>query len=388
MVQCTVCGSDPIISDAEKRLCLVEDGDTTRERLVSAVRQDRDDEDEIQNLALSLRRFHRGSNDIIKRLQDDQRLKQDNADLQLGSRRFTYFSRLPTEIRTAIWELAAVETYTPKIFQANIKRVVRPDGIPEVCVRYPRHNVAQACRKSRDLLHPLKPNEHSWETMSKERRALVQAGLDWCWNDIAGWQWFKSALDGILFSATLLDCEKATGKESLKALEALVGPLHRILLPWREDPSGNDLGLGSGIFPKFGHLQHLQSVEFVMARRKLKRSVCARWPILPFAVDVNDKVAVRETLAALGPDDAEWFRRDVRYFSEPGYVDGTGPADYWGIYHTCIREDWLLAQHELDPPSGDGPPPVVEREVVSWGHPWVQEHLKRIPVFKRVILLE
>ncbi|KAK8051700.1 hypothetical protein PG993_003085 [Apiospora rasikravindrae] len=390
MVQQLIARSpSPMLSDAEKRLCFVEDGDRARERLVSAVRQDRDEEDQIQNLALNLSKFHKATHSLIKCLHDDiHQLKQDNADLRLGSRRFTCFNRLPTEIRTAIWELAAVETYTPKIFQANIKRVVRPDGIPEIGVRYPRHNVAQACRESRYLLHPVKPTDHVWDTMSKERQAVVKDGLDWGWNEIAGWPWFKSDLDGILFSATMLDSEEATGEESLKALEALVGPLHRILVPWREDPSGAGLRLGNDIFPKFRCLQHLRSLEFVMARRKVKRSVCSRWPILPFAVDVNDKVAVRDTLAALGPDDAEWFRRDVRYYAEPGYIEDGGPASYWGIFHTCIKEDWLLQHFKRDPPNGDDTPPVVDREVVSWDHPWVQEHLKLIPVFKRVILLE
>ncbi|KAK8042380.1 hypothetical protein PG994_012863 [Apiospora phragmitis] len=136
-----------------------------------------------------------------------------------------------------IWGLAAIETYTPKIFQVNIKSVLRRDGVPEVSVRYPRHNVAQACRESRYLLHPLKPDDHSWETMSKERRVVVLAGLDWGWNEIAGWSWFKSALDGIFFSETMLDSDQAMSKESLKALEALVGPVRRILVPWRDDPA-------------------------------------------------------------------------------------------------------------------------------------------------------
>ncbi|KAK8042381.1 hypothetical protein PG994_012864 [Apiospora phragmitis] len=125
-----------------------------------------------------------------------------------------------------------------------------------------------------------------------------------------------------------------------------------------------------------------------MARRKVKRSVRAQWPILPFAVDVDDEVAVKDALAALG-NDAAYLRCNIRYYREPDFIEGGGPAEFWdGGNQTFIRECWLRTQYELDPPNGDDTPPFVDRELVSWDHPWVQEHLKCIPVFKRVILME
>ncbi|KAK8010933.1 hypothetical protein PG990_009898 [Apiospora arundinis] len=378
----------PLFSVEYSQALLVKKGNRVKDCLVAAVEEEFDRHNEIHGLALNLCGYTEASTGLIKRLKDDIKLlKQENADIRLGSRRFTCFGRLPTEIRAMIWELAAVETHTPKIFQVDIARMTRHDGGPEYSVRYARQNVAQACKESRYLLHPLKPEENDWEMMSEKRREVLEKGLTWGWNDISGWAWFQGARDGILLSGSMLDSEKATGEKALGALEALVGPLRRVLLPWRENPNGDDLGLGTGMFAKFGCLRHLQSLEFVMLRRRIKRSDRAHWPILPFAVDVDDPVAVKDALNGLG-DDAAFFRRDARYFGEPDYIiEDAGPAEYWGIFHKCIQEDWLLAQDELDPYDGDDKP-VVDREVVDWGHPWVREHLKKIPLFKRVILLE
>ncbi|KAK8105607.1 uncharacterized protein PG998_003917 [Apiospora kogelbergensis] len=95
-------------------------------------------------------------------------------------------------------------------------------------------------------------------------------------------------------------------------------------------------------------------------------------------MDVDDPFAVREAAVLMG-DDESFFRRERGYI-----IEGLEPAAYWGIFHTCVKEDWLLAQHEFDPPEA-GDSPVVDREVMDWDHPWVQEDLKKIPGFKRVI---
>ncbi|KAK8105608.1 uncharacterized protein PG998_003916 [Apiospora kogelbergensis] len=73
--------------------------------------------------------------------------------------------------------------------------------------------------------------------MSDERAELVKKGLRWGWNDIMGWPWFQSTRDGIFLSGPVLDLEKATGEETFQSLEELVGPMRRVLVPWRENPN-------------------------------------------------------------------------------------------------------------------------------------------------------
>ncbi|KAK7958602.1 hypothetical protein PG988_013450 [Apiospora saccharicola] len=75
---------------------LLKETSLVREELKSAVDGTWDGKSEIKDLALSLSRATELSAGIIERLQEEIRqLKQDKADLQLGSRRFICFGRLP-----------------------------------------------------------------------------------------------------------------------------------------------------------------------------------------------------------------------------------------------------------------------------------------------------
>lgn len=180
----------------------------------------------------------------------------------------------------------------------------KPAVISPRCIR---HTVAEVCQESRNLLHPVKPEEKSLETMSEQRRDNLQTGLTWGWDCCAGWDWFNGDLDSIFLPETVLWSDQ--GLEALDVLDRIVGPVQHVLVPWDLESHGRVLSQTN--YPSaLINLTELQTVGFVMATRRLKRCARTRWTVLPYALDIDNEDNVKDVLAILG-DDAEFFRRDL-----------------------------------------------------------------------------
>lgn len=341
---------------------------------------------DITGIASTLAGSMQTSLDAAARLTGEvERLRRQNAALQAGTRRFAVFGRLPPELRALVWRAAAVEAAAPNVFSVDLVRLAPAGRNPGFSVRYPRQTVAQACREARAVLYPRtsRPGRHRPSVPS----AIDEEAAKWGWEALA-WHWFDAHRDTVYFSRRMIQSPYATAPDALRALETLVGPLKHILVSWEQDMDGEDLLLGPEIFSKFGCLAGLRSIGFVLAHRRLKRHVRSEMPALPVAIDIDDTAAVTGILAQLG-EDASFLRRDLTYFRERGFVETGDSGEYWEVFKSCLQEDWLLKQRERNPPPADSDPfDIDDDEIHDWAHPWVQEHLAHIPVFKRVIMFE
>ncbi|KAK8060036.1 hypothetical protein PG996_009966 [Apiospora saccharicola] len=243
--------------------------------------------------------------------------------------------------------------------------------------------MAQVCRESRYLLHPVKPETDSLKTMTQQRESIIKKGLTWGWDCWGGWDWFNADLDSIFLPETVLWLNM--GLEALDVLDRIVGPVKHVLVPW--DPEEHGRVLSQTNYPAaLINLPELETVGFVMATRRLKRCAHARWPVLPYALDIDNEDDVKDVLAILG-DKAEFFRLHIHYYRSYG-VNDPSVVQFWDLSKQSLQREWMVELKCWDSVGLDDDMEDKEYVANSLTPEWVHENIGRCSEFQRIIMLE